>query len=97
ELTIDGDALVRLVSEGQGDVELLPGGRELLVHHDGQELHVRLDIDRADRRQAENSLEGGDGSAADPKPSPSPAPEGAAPTHFGVDGRPAKVIPIHYD
>ena len=95
ELTLDADALVRLVSEGQGDVELQPGGRELLVHHDGQDLLVKLDIDRADRRQAEDSLEGGDGPAVDPKPSPTP--EGTAPTHFGVDGRPAKVIPIHYD
>ena len=95
ELTLDAEALVRLVSEGQGDVELQPGGRELLVHHDGQDLLVKLDIDRADRRQAEDSLEGGDGPAVDPKPSPTP--EGAAPTHFGVDGRPAKVIPIHYD
>jgi len=56
ELTLDADALVRLVSEGQGDVELQPGGRELLVHHDGQDLLVKLDIDRADRRQAEDSL-----------------------------------------
>ena len=95
ELTLDAEALVRLVSEGQGDVELQPGGRELLVHHDGQDLLVKLDIDRADRRQAEDSLEGGDGPAVDPKPSPTP--EGTAPTHFGVDGRPAKVIPIHYD
>jgi len=95
ELTLDADALVRLVSEGQGDVELQPGGRDLLVHHDGQDLLVKLDIDRADRRQAEDSLEGGDGPPVDPKPSPTP--EGTAPTHFGVDGRPAKVIPIHYD
>ncbi|OLD65317.1 MAG: hypothetical protein AUI52_07795, partial [Acidobacteria bacterium 13_1_40CM_2_68_10] len=95
ELTLDADALVRLVSEGQEDVELQPGGRELLVHHDGQDLLVKLDIDRADRRKAEDSLEGGDGPAVDPKPSPTP--EGTAPTHFGVDGRPAKVIPIHYD
>ena len=95
ELTLDAEALVRLVSEGQGDVELQPGGRELLVHHDGQDLLVKLDIDRADRRQAEDSLEGGDGPPVDPKPSPTP--EGTAPTHFGVDGRPAKVIPIHYD
>jgi penicillin-binding protein 1A len=96
ELSVEGDALVRLVSEGQGDVELLPGGKELLVHHEGQELQVRLDMSRAERREAMNNLDGGQGPAVDPKPTPSPS-ETAAPTHFGVDGRPAVVIPIHYD
>jgi penicillin-binding protein 1A len=94
ELSIDGDALVRLVSEGQGDVELLPGGKELLVHLEGQDLQVKLDIGRADRKEAMNNLEGHDG---DPRAVPSPTPETAASTHFGVDGRPAKVIQVHYD
>ena len=92
ELSIDGDALVQMVSEGQGDVEMLSGGRELLVHHDGQDIQVKLDIDRASRRDALNQLDGGDSQAT-----PSPAPQTTAATHFGVDGRPAKVIEIHYD
>ena len=98
ELSIDGDALVKVVGEGQGDCELLPGGKEILVHFDGQDLQVRLDIDRAGRKAAENSLQqAGAGTAVDPKPAASPAASGQAPTHFGVDGRPAAVVQIHYD
>jgi hypothetical protein len=98
ELSIDGDALVKLVGEGQGDCELQPGGKELLVHVDGQDLQVRLDIDRAGRKAAENTLQqAGAGTAVDPKPGASPAAAGTPPTHFGVDGRPAVVVPIHYD
>ena len=97
ELGLDGDALVRLVSEGQGEVELLPGGRELLVHYDGKDLPVRLDIGRAERREAMNNLGQDGGPAVDPQAGPSPAPEAGTPTHFGVDGRPAVVIPIRYD
>lgn len=91
ELSIDGDALVQMVNEGQGDVELQEGGRELLVHHEGQDMTVKLDIDRASRRDAVSQLDG------DGHPTPSPAPQTTAATHFGVDGRPAKVIDIHYD
>jgi len=39
-----------------------------------------------------NQLDGGDSHAT-----PSPAPQTTAATHFGVDGRPAKVVEIHYD
>jgi penicillin-binding protein 1A len=91
ELSIDGDTLTRLVSQGQGDVELLEGGRELLVRSEDQELHVPLDISRSERKEAINTIAG-----VDPQAAPSPAPDGA-PTHFGVDGRPAVVVPIHYD
>src|SRR3989338_1234707 len=95
ELGVDGDTLVRLVGEGQGEVELLPGGRELLVHYDGKDLPVRLDIGRAERREAMNSLDQDGGPAGDPQAAPTP--DADAPTHFGVDGRPAVVIPIKYD
>ncbi len=97
DLSLDGDALVRVVSEGQGDIELLPGGKELLVHLEGQDIQVKLDIGRAERREAEKHLQGGVGTAVDPQATPSPTPATEAPTHFGVDGRPAQVIPIHYD
>ncbi len=97
DLSLAGDALVRVVSEGQGDIELLPGGKELLVHLEGQDIQVKLDIGRAERREAEKHLQGGVGTAVDPQATPSPTPATEAPTHFGVDGRPAQVIPIHYD
>jgi hypothetical protein len=54
---------------------------------EGQDLQIKLDIDRADRKEALNTLDA----------SPSPTPSTDAPTHFGVDGRPAVVVPIHYD
>src|SRR5206468_12476158 len=81
ELGIDGDALVHVVSEGQGEVELLPGGKELVVHLEGQELQVKLDMDRATRKEVRGELEA----------TPTPATVTQAPTHFAVDGRPAVV------
>ena len=95
ELGIDGGTLVQLASQGQGEVEVLAGGKEILVHHDGHDLQVRLDISRADRREAVNNLDQNGG--ANPQATPPPPPDGAAPTHFGVDGRPAVVVPIRYD
>ena len=53
-------------------------------------------MSRAERRQVANNLDGSEG-AVDPKPDASPPPDGAVPTHFGVDGRPAIVVKIHYD
>ncbi len=98
ELSLDGDALVHLVSEGQGEVELQPSGKEMVVHYDGKDLQVRLDISRADRKEAQNNLATpGGGPAVDPQPSPSATPGAEPPTHFGVDGRPAKVIDINND
>jgi penicillin-binding protein 1A len=93
ELGLDGSTLVQLASEGQGEVEVLPGGKEIMVHYDGKDLQVRLDIARSERREAMNNLDQNGG--ADPKGTP-PPPDGAA-THFGVDGRPAVVVPIRYD
>ncbi len=98
ELRIDPDALVRLLQYGQGDLELLPGGKELLVHQEGQDVQVRLDLSRAERHDVTTTIQqAGSGSPANPTPGPSPAPDSEVPTHFGVDGRPATVIKIHYD
>ena len=106
ELQVDADSLVKIVSEGQGEVELLDGGKELVVHGaaatgsapDGAaDLHVRLDLSRGERHQAIASL----GNPPDPQATPTPAPTpGGTPgpggadgaTHFGVDGRPANTI-----
>ncbi|MGH9748603.1 MAG: penicillin-binding protein 1A [Candidatus Polarisedimenticolia bacterium] len=93
ELRIDSGALVRLVNEGQGEVELTGDGRELLLRQDGVERRLRLDIGRSDRKDALEQL-GPDGA---PVPEPAPQPEPGEPTHFGVDGRPATIIPIKYD
>jgi len=96
EVSLKGDDLEHLVSEGQGEVELQSDGKEILVHYDGKDLQVRLDISRADRKGVINDLAApGGGPGVDPQPSPSPAP--GAPTHFGVDGRPAETITINYD
>jgi penicillin-binding protein 1A len=99
EIQIDADALVRLVGDGQGEVELLPNGRAILVRDDGAERLVRLDIRRADRREALEGLSLGasDPQAASPPPPTPPSPDGQPPSHFGVDGRPATIIPIKYD
>lgn len=102
ELAIDAEALVQLIQEGQGAVELMPDGKEILVRDGEKELRVRLDIGRGDRKQAISELTpGGDGSAS-PSPSPQaspgePPPGGEAPRHVGVDGRPATVVPIKTD
>ena len=37
ELRIDPDSLVRLVREGQGEIEILPDGRDLRLRGDGEE------------------------------------------------------------
>jgi penicillin-binding protein 1A len=97
ELQIDADALVRLVNEGQGEVELLPNGWEILLRDNGVERMVRLDIRRAERREALEDLspEGTDTRSASPTPPPSR--DGQPPSHFGVDGRPATIIPIKND
>src|SRR5437867_1249697 len=98
ELSLDGDALVHLVSEGQGEVEMQSGGKEILVHFDGKDLQVPLDISRSERHGAVDTLATpGGGPAVDPRPSPSPGPGTEAPTHFGVDGRPAETIYINND
>ncbi|OLD62857.1 MAG: hypothetical protein AUI47_11075 [Acidobacteria bacterium 13_1_40CM_2_68_5] len=98
ELSLDGDALVHLVSEGQGEVEMQSGGKEILVHFDGKDLQVPLDISRSERHGAVDTLATpGGGPAVDPRPGPSPSPGTEAPTHFGVDGRPAETIYINND
>jgi len=44
-------------------------------------------MDRATRKEVRGALDA----------TPTPAVVSQTPTHFGVDGRPAVVIPIHYD
>ncbi len=103
EVQIDAEALVRLVNEGQGDVELVSDGRELLVRNDEAETRVPLDIRRADRREAMNDLDAGDEDGVPPPTTRPDVPVGAArqdegePRHFGVDGRPATIIQIKSD
>ena len=104
ELRIEPDALVRLVNEGQGDVELVADGHELLLREAEVDRRIPLYIRRAERKEVLGQL-GPDGA---PVPDGGPAPEGAtgtgglpgadgAPSHFGVDGRPATIIPIKSD
>ena len=87
EIDIDPDAVVRLVNEGQGEVELDSDGRTLILRGEGTERRIGLDLRRAERRDV---LAGIDPGAAPPDPP-------AEPTHVGVDGRPATIIPIKYD
>ena len=98
ELSIDADALVSLVKDGQGEVELPSSGRELLVKDGDQQIRVPLDIRRSERREALNML-APDGDGPKPTPdstlaTPGDAGPGEAPRHVGIDGRPATVIPI---
>jgi penicillin-binding protein 1A len=103
ELRIEPEALVRLVNDGQGDVELVSDGRELLLLEGGVERRVRLDLRRSERRDALTQLTPDGAPQTDGAPPPGiPPTDGApppqeTPTHFGVDGRPATIIPIKYD
>ncbi|HEU4401548.1 MAG TPA: hypothetical protein VFT43_05535 [Candidatus Polarisedimenticolia bacterium] len=98
ELEIDADSLVRLVSEGQGDVTLSSDGKEIVVREGDTERHVTLSIGRGERHQAIAQLDPGAQSTPTPDASPAPGPSPTEPpTHVGVDGRPATVIPIKYD
>ncbi len=102
-LQIDKDSLVRLVNEGQGEVQLLDGGDEIRVHDGENQLQIRLDIDRSERRDAMRDLAAPDGGPVTPPdggaptPAPGATPEGETPPHMGVDGRPATVVEITYD
>jgi penicillin-binding protein 1A len=95
ELRIDSDALVRLVNEGQGEIELAPGGHELLLHEEGGTRVVKLDMSWRERRESQRRLDGSgaqDGGTLAPLPTD---PAGDVPV--GVDGRPATIIPIKND
>ena len=94
ELRIDSEALVRLVSEGQGELELAPGGHELILHEEDGTRVVKLDMGWRERREAQRRLDdpNSEGGALAPLPT---APVADAPV--GVDGRPATVIPIKHD
>ena len=94
ELRIDSDALVKLINEGQGEVELTPDGHELLLHQEGATKTVKLDIGWRERRQAQRELDAS-GNPANPQVLPPLQPGTDVPV--GVDGRPATIIPIKYD
>jgi len=100
ELEIDADALVRLVSDGQGDVSLAADGKEIVFRDGEVERRVGLDIRRGDRQEALNQLAGVGGTGTAPGGTP---PDGGSPPNgderrpLGVDGRPASIIPIKYD
>jgi penicillin-binding protein 1A len=91
EVQVDSDTLVRLVAEGQGDVELVSDGKELQFKDGDIARQVRLDIGRADRKEALGQL-GSPGPDGGPPP-----PDGDVPHPLGVDGRPATIIPIRSD
>jgi penicillin-binding protein 1A len=91
EIDIDPEAVVRIVNEGQGEVELDPDGRTLILKGEGAERRIALDLRRGERRDVLAGIEGG------PAPPEPPPDEAAEPIHVGVDGRPATIIPIKYD
>jgi hypothetical protein len=94
ELRIDSEALVRLVNEGQGELELAPGGHELILHEEGGTRTVKLDMGWRQRREAQRRLDdpNSEGGVLAPLPT-----EPAADAPVGVDGRPATIIPIKHD
>jgi len=96
ELRIDAETLVRLVGEGQGELELSEDGRELLLHEEPGTRHLRLDMRRGERREARDQILAG---AAPPEPGGGDAATGATVNDVpvGLDGRPATLIPIKPD
>ena len=104
ELQIDPAVLVDLVNQGLGEVSLATGGRELLLQEDDAIRRLRLDISRSERREAIDILRGdepppsgpqgpaGGGAGTPGDPTREPGPEDLTP--YGIDGRPATVIPI---
>jgi len=97
ELKIDAESLLRVVNEGTGDAELMPGGKELRVIVGGTEMIVPLDISRSDRKDVIGQLEPSGGDPGTGVPPPGTGPVTDEPGHVGVDGRPATVIRIKYD
>jgi penicillin-binding protein 1A len=91
-LRIDGEALVKLVNEGQGEIEVSEDGKELLLHEEAGTRRLRLDMGRGDRRDVREQLLAGGTPPGSGAGSP---PDGDAPV--GLDGRPATVIPIKHD
>jgi len=94
ELRIDAETLVRLVGEGQGELELTEDGRELLLHEEAGTRRLRLDMRRGERREVRDQLLAG---ATPPQPVDGEAGTPAADVPVGLDGRPATVIPIKSD
>jgi penicillin-binding protein 1A len=92
ELRIDADSLVRLVAEGQGEVELSEDARQLVLHEENGPRTIPLDIGWGERRAAREKLEAGQGGA---EKTPPAGPAADAPV--GVDGRTATIIPIKND
>jgi penicillin-binding protein 1A len=106
ELSIEPEEILNLVNAGEGDVELAGGGRELLLLVDDTVRRIRLDLSRRERRDVIAGLDSGipsvppDNGPPDPiEPDPlgSLFPDGEIPLYYGIDGRPAVVIPIRYD
>ncbi len=102
KLRIDGDEVARLVNEGEGDVQLAEDGREILLLEEEAVRRLSLDLSRRDRRDL---IAGMDGAPQNGQPpgtgAPDPFgtlyPDGEPPLYYGIDGRPAVVVPIKYD
>ncbi|MFQ5877769.1 MAG: penicillin-binding protein 1A [Acidobacteriota bacterium] len=104
----DSDTLVRLVTEGLGEVELIAGGDAILLHDgNGAERRIRLKMPRSERRAAWETLQR-DGNGRPPFAFGVPGlgspwdpggidPDDEETVYYGVDGRRAIVIPIRYD
>ncbi|MCZ6696939.1 MAG: hypothetical protein O7A63_10430, partial [Acidobacteria bacterium] len=102
ELRISPDEVIRLVNGGEGDIQLSDDGREILILEVDSVRRVALDISRGERRDLMNGIDGppADIPSADgngPGPLDHLFPDGELPLYYGVDGRPAAVIPIKYD
>jgi penicillin-binding protein 1A len=99
ELQIEPEAIVRLVQQGAGDVELTPDGRALLVRGRGDEPErtVPLDIGRRERRELIDLMMEAEFAALDRFLVDDPIPEDEAVEPIGIDGRPATIVPIRYD
>jgi penicillin-binding protein 1A len=106
ELSIEPEEILRIVNEGEGDVELADGGRDLLLLVDDTVRRIALDLNRSDRRELIAGIDSGMSGAPPDNGRPDSAepdllgnlfPDGEVPLYYGIDGRPAVVIPIRYD
>jgi len=95
EMVIDGEELRRLLDEGAGELALSEDGKNLILHQDGQERSIPLDLGRRDRRDLLGSLKN-DGRDAQGEGT-MPAGSSTGPHRVGKDGRDATLILIKND
>ncbi len=99
ELRIEPETLVQLLLEGEGDIELLPDGRGLLLRSQGEEAPrtVAIDLNRQERREVMQEVAARMYDFGDALDLEDPLPGSDSLPPVGVDGRPATIVLIRRD